>query len=130
MKLDFGTHINGHIIDCAFTVAFNPKYDPLMTAVKEATYTGKLLKIRVDNYKLCSNTPGIKEAGIDVRLCDLGEAIQGVMESYEVELDGKTHRVKAIRNLNGHSIGPYRIHAGKTIPIVKGKQKFLFENNG
>ena len=28
--------------------------------------------------------------------------------------------VKAIRNLNGHSIGPYQIHAGKSVPIVKG----------
>ena len=61
-----------------------------------------------------------KEAGIDVRLCDVGEAIQEVMESYEVELDGKTYTVKPIRNLNGHSIAPYRIHAGKTVPIVKG----------
>lgn len=24
MKIDYGTQINGHIIDCAFTVAFNP----------------------------------------------------------------------------------------------------------
>lgn len=44
---------------------------------------------------------GIKAAGIDVRLCDVGEAIQEVMESYEVELEGKTYRVKSIRNLNG-----------------------------
>jgi len=63
---------------------------------------------------------GIKEAGIDVRLCDIGEAIQEVMESYEVELDGKVYPVKAIRNLNGHSIAPYQIHAGKSVPIVKG----------
>lgn len=56
-----------------------------------------------------------------MRLCDIGEAIQEVMESYEVELDGKVHRVKAIRNLNGHSVGQYRIHAGNTVPIVKGK---------
>jgi len=41
------------------------------------------------------------------------------MESYEVEIKGKTYPVKSIRNLNGHSIGPYRIHAGKTVPIVK-----------
>ena len=40
-------------------------------------------------------------AGIDVRLCDVGEAIQEVMESYEIELDGKTYRIKSIRNLNG-----------------------------
>ena len=32
--------MNGRIIDSAFTVAFNPKFEPLMTAVKEATYAG------------------------------------------------------------------------------------------
>lgn len=63
---------------------------------------------------------GVKTAGIDVRLCDVGEAIQEVMESYEIDLDGKTYQVKCIRNLNGHSIAPYRIHAGKSVPIVKG----------
>lgn len=36
---------------------------------------------------------GIKEAGIDVRLCDIGAAVQEVMESHEVELDGKTYQV-------------------------------------
>lgn len=101
-KIDFGTHINGHIIDCAWTVAFNPKYDKLLEAVKAST------------------NAGIKEAGIDARLCDIGEAIQEVMESYEVELDGKTYQVKPIKNLNGHLIGPYHIHAGKSVPIVRG----------
>ncbi|XP_071961480.1 uncharacterized protein [Antedon mediterranea] len=110
-KIDFGTHINGRIIDCAFTVAFNPKYDNLLAAVKDATNTG------------------IREAGIDVRLCDIGERIQEVMESYEVELNGKTYQVKPIRNLNGHSIGPYRIHAGKTVPIVKGGEQTRMEEN-
>lgn len=35
--------------------------------------------------------------------------------------------MKAIRNLNGHSIGPYRIHAGKTVPIVKGGEQIKME---
>ncbi|CAN6978545.1 methionine aminopeptidase 2B [Brassica rapa] len=109
MKLDFGTHIDGHIVDCAFTVAFNPMYDPLLAASREATYTG------------------IKEAGIDVRLCDIGAAIQEVMESYEVEINGKVFPVKSIRNLNGHSIGPYQIHAGKSVPIVKGGEQTKME---
>ena len=30
-----------------------------------------------------------QEAGIDARLCDVGAAIQEVMESYEVEINGK-----------------------------------------
>lgn len=55
-----------------------------------------------------------------MRLCDVGEAIQEVMESYEVTINGKTYPVKSVRNLNGHSIGPYQIHAGKSVPIVKG----------
>ena len=53
-------------------------------------------------------------------MCDIGEAIQEVMESYEVEIGGKTHQVKAIRNLNGHNINPFEIHGGKSVPIIKG----------
>jgi hypothetical protein len=34
--------------------------------------------------------PCLQESGIDVRLCDVGSAIQEVMESYEVEIGGKT----------------------------------------
>ena len=44
-----------------------------------------------------------------------------------MELDGKTYQVKSISNLNGHSIGPYRIHAGKTVPIVKGGSQTKME---
>jgi methionyl aminopeptidase len=40
MKVDFGTHVNGRIVDCAFTVAFDPKFDKLLEAVKDATNTG------------------------------------------------------------------------------------------
>lgn len=101
-KIDFGTHVGGRIIDCAWTVHFNPQFDNLAEAAREATNTG------------------IAHAGIDARLCDIGAAVQETMESYEVEINGKTYGVKSVRNLNGHSIGPYRIHAGKSVPIVKG----------
>ncbi|KAG9304935.1 hypothetical protein G9A89_003103 [Geosiphon pyriformis] len=108
-KIDIGVHVNGRIVDSAFTMAFNPVYDPLKAAVQDATNTG------------------IREAGIDVRLCDIGAAIQEVMESYEVEINGKTHQVKPIRNLNGHSILPYQIHGGKSVPIVKGGDQTKME---
>ena len=35
--------------------------------------------------------------------------------------------VKPIRNLNGHSIGPYQIHGGKSVPIVKGGEQTKME---
>jgi len=41
------------------------------------------------------------------------------MESYEVEINGDTYGVKPCRNLCGHNIGPWRIHGGKSVPIVK-----------
>ena len=109
MKVDFGVHINGLIVDSAFTKTFNPKYDNLLAAVRDATNTG------------------VREAGIDVRVGDIGAAIQEAMESYEVELDGKTYPVKAIRNLNGHDIVPNSIHGGKSVPIVKSSDQTKME---
>jgi methionine aminopeptidase len=35
--------------------------------------------------------------------------------------------VKSIWNLNGHSIGPYQIHGGKSVPIVKGGEQTKME---
>lgn len=32
--------VSGRIIDCAFTVTFNPKFDGLLEAVRDATNTG------------------------------------------------------------------------------------------
>ncbi|EGV64580.1 Methionine aminopeptidase 2 [Yamadazyma tenuis] len=100
MKVDIGVHINGHIVDSAFTFTMDHKYDNLLAAVKDATNTG------------------VKNAGIDVRLTDIGSAIQEAMESYELELNGKTYPIKCIRNLNGHSILDYSIHGDKSVPIV------------
>lgn len=40
LKVDFGVHINGWIVDSAFTVSFDPTYDDLLAAVKDATNTG------------------------------------------------------------------------------------------
>ncbi|KAJ7246255.1 peptidase M24, structural domain-containing protein [Mycena haematopus] len=94
----------GRILDSAFTLSWDPNYDNLIAAVKAATNTG------------------IREAGIDVRLGELGGLIQETMESYEVEIGGKVYPVKPIENLSGHTITPYQIHggsSGKSVPLVK-----------
>ena len=102
-KLDFGVHVNGRIVDCAFTIAFDPIFDPLIQATQEAT------------------NAGLKAAGIDVRLGEVGAVIQETIESFEFEdkKTGKIIPIKPCRNLNGHSMEPYRIHAGQSVPIVK-----------
>jgi methionyl aminopeptidase len=45
LKVDFGVHVNGRIVDSAFTVAANPVYDPLLDAVRAATNIG--LKVTI-----------------------------------------------------------------------------------
>ncbi|KAL8721651.1 MAG: hypothetical protein Q9225_001700 [Loekoesia sp. 1 TL-2023] len=101
MKVDIGVHVNGRIVDSAFTMAFDPMYDNLLAAVKDATNTG------------------VREAGIDVRLGELGGHIQEAMESYECEINGTTYPIKPIGNITGHNILPYSIHGTKSVPAVK-----------
>jgi methionyl aminopeptidase len=101
-KLDFGVHVNGRIVDSAFTIAFDPIFDPLIQATQEAT------------------NAGIRAAGIDARFGDIGEVIQETIESFEfIDKTGKAIPIKPCRNLNGHSIERYRIHGGQSVPIVK-----------
>lgn len=40
LKVDFGVHVKGRILDSAFTLNFDPTYDKLLEAVKAATDTG------------------------------------------------------------------------------------------
>jgi len=109
LKVDFGVHVKGRILDSAFTMTFEPTYDTLLEAVKAATDTG------------------IREAGIDVRLGELAGAIQETMESYEVEVNGKVYPVKSIQNLCGHNINPYQIHGGKSVMSVKNDDQTKME---
>ncbi|KAF5385349.1 hypothetical protein D9615_001202 [Tricholomella constricta] len=109
LKVDIGVHVKGRIADSAFTLTFDHNYDKLLEAVKAATDTG------------------VREAGIDVRLGELGGLIQETMESYEVEIGGKVYPVKPIENLSGHSINPYQIHGGKSVLLVKNDDQTKME---
>lgn len=101
LSVDFGVHVNGRIVDSAFTMSHDSTFDPLLKAVKEATNTG------------------IAHAGVDARMSEIGAAIQEVMESYEVVRGGKILPVKAIRNITGHDILRYHIHGDKQVPFVR-----------
>ena len=103
VKIDFGVEVNEWIIDSAFTFCFNSKYDPLLDAVKDATYYG------------------IKNIGIDVSIPEWGAQIQEVMESYEITLENKIYPIKAIHNLGGHNIVKGLIHGGLFLPAVNMK---------
>ena len=82
MKIDYGVAINGYIIDSAFTVCFDPRFDSLIEASKKATETA------------------VKMAGPEARISEIADAIEEVITSYSLELNGKTIPLKPVYNLS------------------------------
>jgi len=100
IKIDYGVHKNGIIIDSAFTLSLNSKYDEFINISKNLT-----------NYavSLCS---------VDAVLGDIGKDIEEYVKSKEITIDNKTYQLKTMTELSGHLIAPYQIHAGKAVPNV------------
>lgn len=101
VKIDFGVHMSGYILDGAFSWSPTDKFDELIGVSVEATECG------------------IKSAGPDAILGEIGSNIQEVIENAEVEINGKIVSVKSTMDLCGHQIGRYHIHAGKAVPNIR-----------
>lgn len=91
LKIDLGTHINGYLVDTAVTVSYNPEYDSLVQAAE------------------ASLNAAIKAAKEDVPVGFIGKVIEDTAKGYGF---------KTISNLSGHSIEPYKVHAGVSIPNI------------
>ena len=100
IKIDFGIHIEGSIIDSAFSYSFNNKYNNLIEASKSSTLLA------------------IKLMRPDMLLNEIGKEIEENMKSYEIELDNKLYNINPINDLCGHKIKLYKIHADKVIPNI------------
>jgi methionyl aminopeptidase len=101
VKIDVGIHVNGHIIDSAFTDIIDENIEehllyPLIEATRDATFST------------------ISLSGVDVKLKELSEAIKEIIESYEINGEN----IHAIEGLGGHNILPYQVHGGKLILSV------------
>ena len=100
LKIDYGTHIYGTIIDSAFTLNFNPKYDEFIQISKNIT-----------NY-------AVSLCGPDIILGEIGKDIEEYIKSKEIMIDDKIYQLKTMRDLSGHLISKYEIHAGKAVPNI------------
>lgn len=90
VKVDLGAHVDGYIADTAFTIAFGEKLE-LVQAVEKALEAA-----------ISAVRPGI----------DVGEIGKAVEEA------ATAAGFKPIRNLTGHSLARWDLHAGITIPNV------------
>ncbi len=109
VKIDYGTHYNGRIIDSAFTLAYNPIYQNLLDATKDATWSA------------------IKNIGADTLVNEISSIIDEVITSYEIELNNKTYKINSVGELGGHNIKQYIIHGGKLV-LCKPNNHELIKN--
>ena len=89
VKIDLGVHIDGYVGDTAYTVAWNSDYDQLIEASRKALDAA---------IALCKPGTNIKE---------IGAAIERTI---------RTHGFQPIRNLTGHGLEQYNLHAEPQIP--------------
>jgi methionyl aminopeptidase len=101
MKIDYGVAINGHIVDSAFTVCFDERFEPLLAASREAT------------------NRAIRKAGPDARISEISAEIEEVIRGYQLEIEGHVYAILPVINLSGHQLAEYQIHAGKFIPLIR-----------
>ncbi len=111
IKIDYGVHYNGMIIDSAFTMYFDEKYNEFINLSKEATDFA------------------IKQCGVDAILGEIGSSIEEFIKSHELIIDGKTYNINVMKDLSGHMIKPFEIHAGKAVPNVKIKYPLRMNEN-
>lgn len=100
VTVDCGSHVDGCIADTAFTVALNPDHADLVKAAEKATSIAiKMMR------------PGAK-------LNTIGALIEDTIEDAGF---------KPIKQLTGHQLKEYELHADKQVPCVSGKSEVLVE---
>ncbi|MBS7652841.1 MAG: type II methionyl aminopeptidase [Candidatus Bathyarchaeia archaeon] len=91
VKVDLGVHIDGYIADTATTVCLDPRYEVLIEAAEEAL------------------EEAIRRIRAGVRASEIGSVIERAM---------RRRGAVPVRNLTGHRMARYIVHAGEAIPNV------------
>ncbi len=99
VKVDVGVHVDGYIADTAITIDLSGKHEPLLEAARSALEAA------------------MKVVKPNVRVYDIGRRIEAAIRS---------KGFKPIRNLTGHTIARWTIHAGMSIPNYADRRTIIF----
>jgi methionyl aminopeptidase len=100
VKVDIGVHVEGYIADTAVTICLEPRH----TAMVEAAEAGL--------------EAAIKMVRAGVAASDIGAAIENAI---------KSRGFAPIRNLTGHRMSRYIVHAGQSIPNIGGTNGYRLQ---
>jgi len=101
VKVDFGLHLDGYIVDTAFSVALSSVDQKLVNAV---------------NQSLRAVVQGLK---VGDRVSEVGRLVDAISQK---------QGFKVIENLQGHEIRRYVLHAGLSIPNVPNMDNRRFSD--
>lgn len=102
VKLDIGVHIEGYIVDTAFTVSFNS--DEALENIIQAT------EVAVDAAKMMA------KPGINTR--ELGKKIESIVKGF---------KYNPIKELGGHQIEKWTVHGKKALPELGNQAGDIME---
>lgn len=109
VKIDIGVHVNGRIIDSAFTHIItdqagvhddNHIYNTVLDASRDSMFNA------------------IKMCGVDQNILEISETIQEVINSYDIN----DTPIVPIYGIGGHNILKHKIHGDKLILSVPNKE--------
>lgn len=113
VKVDIGVHIDGRIIDSAFTHIVSAQkgisdpdniYNSVLEASRDSVFST------------------IKMAGPDALLYELSENINEIIGSYEVDVAGSGIPIRAVSGIGGHNILKHQVHGGKLVLCVPDEE--------
>lgn len=111
VKIDIGVHVNGRIIDSAFThIITNSDNVNNGTSMNEDNLYFNLLEASRE-----SMINAIKMASPDQNLLEMSETINEIIESYEISIGNDILPIYSVKGIGGHNIEHYKIHANKMI---------------
>jgi methionyl aminopeptidase len=102
VKVDLGVHIDGYIADTAVTICLDPALTQMVKAAEEAL------------------SVAIKTVKAGARASDIGATIEHTI---------KNRGFRPIKNLTGHKLSRYIVHAGRSIPNVAGFELHRLEED-
>ena len=144
LKVDFGVHVKGRIVDSAFSLTWGHTYDKLLEAVQAATNTGVRVSYSDQYSGLVGCSPRTRKPASTYGSATLQPPFRKPWNPTKSRSEGRPYPVspnhtvvfilfsgrfpvKPIANLSGHSINRYQIHGGKSVQLVKNNDQTKME---
>lgn len=109
VKIDLGAHVNGYIADSAITVLIGESEPESFPSDVDLEFQLKMIETAK---KALENAISVIKDGVELE--KIGKTIEDTITA---------EKLRPVSNLTGHSLDQYILHAGISVPNIKGENK-------